>query len=208
MNLFPFTIGLTGGIGSGKTVVTDWFAEQGIDIIDADVIAHQSVAKGSPTLQEIATTFGQWVIKDDGTLHRRRLREIVFASDEALQKLESITHPAIRHEAHLQLMNAKSDYIIISAPLLFESAKAGLLGLCDHLVVVDVKESLQLARASKRDKRSEEHIQAVMNKQLTRQERISKADDIIYNNGTLEELYRELEKFHQKFLNLAHNASF
>ncbi len=196
-------VGLTGGIGSGKTAVSDWFAEKGIDIIDADVIAHQIVAKGSTTLQSIADKFGAWVIAETGELDRQQLRDYVFNNPNALVDLESITHPAIRRQAHQQLEQADSAYVIISAPLLLESSEAGLASLCDCILVVDVPEDLQLIRASQRDGQTSKKIQAVMNNQFSRQKRLSMADKVVVNDGTLEELYDKLQVLHKKFLAMA-----
>ncbi len=199
----PFVIGLTGGIGSGKTVVTDWFAKQGIEIVDADVIAHQIVAKGSPTLQKIIDAFGQWVINKQGELNRPLLREHVFQNPIALKQLEAITHPAIRQEIGQQLQQVKSQYVILSVPLLLEDGETGLVQFCQHVVVVDVSEETQLKRASQRDGQTIEKIQAIMHKQIDRKSRLAQADDVICNNNSLEELYQQLPSFHDKFLRLA-----
>ncbi|MBS9780380.1 MAG: dephospho-CoA kinase [Moraxellaceae bacterium] len=199
----PFVIGLTGGIGSGKTVVTDWFAKQGIDIVDADVIAHQIVAKGSPILNKIADTFGQWVINENGELNRPLLREHVFQNPTALKQLEAITHPAIRQEIKQQLQQATSDYVILSVPLLLEGGEKGLVQFCQHVVVVDVSEETQLKRASQRDGQTIAKIKTIMQKQIDRKSRLAQADDVICNNGSLEDLYQKLPNFHQKFLQLA-----
>ncbi|PIE47887.1 MAG: dephospho-CoA kinase [Gammaproteobacteria bacterium] len=198
-------IGLTGGIGSGKTAATDWFAEQGIEIIDADVIAHQIVTKGSPTLKKIAETFGMQVLTKEGELNRQAMRKLVFDSKHAtknLAKLEAITHPAIREQAKAELEQAGSPYVIISAPLLLESQEAGLASLCKRIVLIDVPEKLQLERASKRDGLTEEKIKAVMTKQLSRQARLAQVDDIVTNDGTLAELYAKLHSLHEQYLEM------
>lgn len=198
-----FVVGLTGGIGSGKSQVSRWFDEHGIVIIDADVLAREVVAKDSPTLKMIVTKFGDWVIDEAGELNRRAMREHVFGSPQALMDLEQITHPAIRHLAKERLAAATSPYVILVAPLLLEASEAGLANLCDRVLVVDSSESLQLLRASQRDGQTAERIQNIMANQLTRHERLSRADDIVDNNGSLDELYLQLEPLHQKYLAMA-----
>lgn len=196
-------IGLTGGIGSGKTLASDWFAEQGIDVVDADVIAHQVVAKGSPTLVKIQQKFGDWVLDANNELNRQALRDVVFNDANALMALEAITHPAIRQQATQQLANARSDYVILSAPLLFEASEAGLASLCQRVLVIDAPEALQLSRASSRDGQSVEKIKAVMQNQLPRTERLAKADDVAVNDGSKADLYQQLQALHQQYLQLA-----
>lgn len=195
-------IGLTGGIGSGKTAVSDWFATQGVDVVDADVVAHDIMKKGSPTLNELAQALGDWVIDDAGNMDRQAVREHVFANDDSLLKLEAITHPAIRQQIKKQLTESQSKYVILSAPLLLESAAGGLASLCDRVLVVDVSEAIQLDRASARDTQSMDKIKAIMNNQLSRKARLEHADDIIDNSGSLEALYEQLKPLHQKYLTL------
>lgn len=203
MNSNKLIIGLTGGIGSGKTVISHWFESQGIDIIDTDIISRQIVKRNSPILEKISQKFGDWIINDDGDLNRKLLREYVFGNANALTELENITHPAIRQQVKLQLDQTTSDYVIIVTPLLLESNKSELINLCNYIVVVDTPVELQIQRATKRDDQSPEKIQAIMNNQLSRTERCSKADDIILNDGSLEQLYLKLESLHEKFLSLS-----
>lgn len=193
-------IGMTGGIGSGKTAASDWFASQGINIVDADVIAHQIVQKNSPTLQKIADKFGDWVLDGNKELNRPALREHVFNSSSALINLEAITHPAIREEAKRQLLAATSPYVIISAPLLLEASEAGLANLCERILVIDAPEELQLARASMRDGLTPEKIQSIMANQLPRAKRCAEANDVVVNDGTLEDLYANLKPLHEQYL--------
>lgn len=192
-------IGLTGGIGSGKTAVSDWFAAQGIDVVDADVVAHQIMHKGSPTLHRLAEALGDWVINEDGNMDRRAVREHVFQNNKALLTLESITHPAIRQEIKNQLSEAKSEYVILSAPLLLESYEAGLVSLCDRVLVVDVSEETQIERASSRDTQSIEKIKAIMSNQLPRQERLNQADDVVNNEGDIDALHEQLKPLHENY---------
>lgn len=196
-------VGLTGGIGSGKSATSRWFAEQGIDIIDADVIAHEIVAKGSNTLRKIQKKFGDWAIKDDGEMDRAAVRAHVFTNPQALIELESITHPAIREAAKRQLAASTSVYTILSAPLLIEAAEAGLANLCQRILVVDASEDTQLARASLRDDQSTARIKAIMANQLHRLERNRHADDVVENNGDLSALHLQLVPLHERYLILA-----
>lgn len=201
-----FVVGLTGGIGSGKTQASDWFAKQGITIIDADIIAREVVQAGSPTLQKIVDKFGDWVLDDSnngGEMNRRAMREYVFGRPQALMDLEQITHPAIRETAKEYLENAKSTYVIMVAPLLLEGSEAGLVNLCNRILVIDTSEALQLARASQRDGQTKERIEHIMANQLSRQERLSKADDVVENVGSLEDLYQQLKPLHEQYLKMA-----
>lgn len=201
-------IGLTGGIGSGKSAASDWFAEQGIDIIDADVIAHQVVAKGSSTLRKIQKKFGNWVLNGNGEMDRAAVRTHVFTHPEALIELEAITHPAIRETAKLQLAASTSPYVVLSAPLLIEAAEAGLANLCQRILVMDAAVDTQLARASQRDEQSVQKIKAIMVNQLSREERNQHADDVVLNDGNLADLYLKLEPLHQSYLTLAQQLKY
>lgn len=204
-------IGVTGGIGSGKSVATDWFAAQGIVIIDADVIAREVVAKGQPALLQIQRQFGDKLMTASGELDRGAMRAHVFAHPEELKKLEAIIHPAVRAQAQQQLAHASSAYVMLSAPLLLEGANKGaavsLASLCQRILVIDVPEQLQLERAAQRDQQSHEKIRAIMDKQLSRQHRLQQADDVVVNEGTLEELYAKLAALHAHYLQLAQHSS-
>ncbi len=201
-------VGLTGGIGSGKSAASDWFASQGIDIIDADVIAHKIMEKGSPTLQKIQKKFGDWAINSDGQMNRAAVRKHVFTHPAALIELEAITHPAIREAARKQLAESTSAYVILSAPLLIEAAEAGLANLCQRILVIDVAEDTQLERASLRDDQSVTKIRAIMANQLNRDERNQHADDLIVNEDDLESLHKQLEPLHQAYLTLAQQLKY
>lgn len=198
-----YVVGLTGGIGSGKSTATDWFSSQGVTVIDADVIARQVVAKGTETLKRIAEKFGDWVLTEAGELNRPELREYVFNQSNALVELESITHPAIREQAKLELQEAKSAYVIISAPLLLEAAEAGLANLCHRILLIDAPEELQILRASQRDGQNEQKIRAVMGNQLSRNERQKLANDVVMNAGSLEDLFNQLVPLHEQYLSFA-----
>ena len=196
-------VGLTGGIGSGKSAASDWFATQGIDIIDADVIAHEVVAKGSEALRKIQKKFGDWVLKPTGEMDRAAVRNHVFANPDALMELESITHPAIREAAKEQLLACTSPYIVLSAPLLIEGAEAGLANLCQRILVIDATEETQLIRASLRDDQSVTKIKAIMANQLDRSTRNRHADDVIVNESDVAALHLQLQPLHQTYLTLA-----
>ena len=204
----PLVVGLTGGIGSGKSAASAWFAEQGVDIIDADVIAHEIVSKGSDTLRKIQKKFGDWVLNDDGSMDRAAVRTHVFANAEALIELEAITHPAIRETAKAQLASSTSPYLVLSAPLLLEGAEAGLANLCQRILVMDATEDTQLARASQRDHQSVQKIKAIMTNQLSREERNRQADDVILNESDLAALYLQLQPLHQEYLKLAQQLKY
>ncbi|MGE6361660.1 dephospho-CoA kinase [Psychrobacter glacincola] len=201
-------VGLTGGIGSGKSAASAWFAEQGIDIIDADVIAHEIVAKGSTTLHKIQKKFGDWVLNSDGSMDRVAVRTHVFSHPEALIELEAITHPAIREAAKAQLVTSTSPYVILSAPLLIEAAEAGLANLCQRILVMDASEDTQIARASQRDEQSIQKIKAIMVNQLSREERNRHADDVVLNESDLAALYVQLAPLHQEYLKLAQQLKY
>jgi len=201
-------VGLTGGIGSGKSATSAWFAAQGIDIIDADVIAHEVVVKGSPTLRKIQKKFGDWVINAQGDMDRAAVRAHVFSQPAALVELESITHPAIREAAKQQLAATTSDYVILSAPLLIEAAEAGLANLCQRILVIDATQETQLARASLRDAQSVLKIKAIMANQLSREVRNSHADDVVTNDKDLTALHRQLEPLHQTYLALTEQIKY
>lgn len=193
-------LGVTGGIGSGKTAATDYFQTLGIVVVDADVVAREVVQPGQSALAAIVQHFGQDVLAADGSLDRRKLREIVFADVSQRQALEAITHPAIHAELIRQLQIASSPYAILATPLLWETGQAKLV---QHSLVIDVPEALQLQRASLRDGNSEAQIKAIMAAQLSREQRLAKADDVISNTGSLNDLYAEINRLHPLYLQRA-----
>ena len=190
-------VGITGGIGSGKSAVTDRLADLGITIVDADVAARVVVEPGQPALQAIADHFGSDVIQEDGSLDRAALRKIVFEHPDERQWLESITHPAIREEIIRQLQSADSPYVVLSSPLLIEASQNSFV---DLVVVVDVSESTQLERTMKRDDNSADLVRQIMAAQLNREERLRAADLIIDNDGNLEELHQHVDALHKQLL--------
>lgn len=193
-------IGLTGGIGSGKTLATDHFERLGITVVDADKAARAVVEPGRAALQEIAAAFGSSVINADGTLNRAALRHIVFSDPAQRQKLEQITHPRIAEEIRRQLAESTSPYTILVSPLLFES---GQDRFAQRTLLIDAHEALQRQRAAARDGVSEAQIEAIMAAQMSREERKTRADDVILNDGNIEHLHAMVERLHQRYLELA-----
>lgn len=194
-------IGLTGGIGSGKTAASQWFEHQNIHVVDADIVAREIVQIGQPALAQIQATFGHWVLLENGELNRRALREYIFQHPSARQQLESITHPLIRQSIITQLhQNTNSPYHILVSPLLFETNQHQLV---HRTLLIDVEESVQLQRASRRDTQSIAQIKQIMLAQFSRQQKLALADDIIDNSYDLEHLYQQLKLIHQTYLQLA-----
>lgn len=195
-----FVVGITGGIGSGKTAVTDHLETLGIVVVDADKAARVVVEPGTPALAEIAAHFGSEILLDDGALNRAALREVVFNDSSQRKILEGITHPRIREEIARQLSAATSPYVVLSSPLLLES---GQNSFADYVVVVDVPEAVQIERTMRRDDNSESLVKQIMAAQLDRQSRLLRADEAISNDGTLEALHAEVEALHQRLVDRA-----
>ena len=199
----PFILGITGGIGSGKSAATQWFESQGIHVVDADIVAREIVAPGQAALAAIQQTFGNWVLLADGSLDRRALREHIFQDPAARQQLEKITHPAIRQSIIQQLQQAQSPYVILVSPLLFESNQHQLV---QHSLLIDVDEATQIQRASQRDGHNIEHIQQIIAAQMPRHQKQQLANDIVLNNGSLDALYQQLKVLHLGYLQRAEHA--
>ena len=199
----PFILGITGGIGSGKSAATQWFESQGIHVVDADIVAREIVAPGQAALAAIQQTFGDWVLLADGSLDRRALREHIFQDPAARQQLEKITHPAIRQSIIQQLQQAQSPYVILVSPLLFESNQHQLV---QHSLLIDVDEATQIQRASQRDGHNIEHIQQIIAAQMPRHQKQQLANDIVLNNGSLDVLYKQLKVLHLGYLQRAEHA--
>lgn len=195
-----WVLGLTGGIGSGKSAASDYFAKLGIVVVDADIVAREVVEPGQPAWQAIREHFGPEVLQADGSLNRAWLRQKVFAEPAERQWLEQQTHPRIRDSIIRQLQQAQSPYAILSSPLLFESGQAQLTA---RTLLIDVPEEVQLQRASARDGNDAEQIRRIMAAQLSRQERRARADDVADNSGSLEQLYAQLQGLHERYLNYA-----
>lgn len=200
METAKLIVGLTGGIGSGKSVVCSRFANLGILIVDADIVAREVVEPGSDALKKIQNHFGDDVVQANGTLDRSKLRDIIFTTATEKEWLESLLHPLINLEIRRQLSQTKSAYAILASPLLLETKQFQLV---DRILVIDASEQLQIERASNRDGKNEAQITAIMQTQLSRQERCARASDIIQNHGDLSELDEQVEKLHQLYLELA-----
>ena len=190
-------VGITGGIGSGKTALTDWLADKGIVIVDADLASRIIVAPGQPALREITDTFGSQYLQHDGQLDRAALRALVFSDEDKRRQLERITHPRIREELARQMDSAVSPYVVLSSPLLLESGQSTMVDLS---VVVDVPEDTQIQRTMARDLNSQELVEGIMAAQLDRDTRISRADIVIDNSGSLDALHERGEILHQTLL--------
>ncbi len=195
-----FILGLTGGIGSGKSAASAWFESQNITVVDADIVAREVVMPGQHALIEIQHAFGDWVLQDNGELNRAALREHIFKVPEARKTLEQITHPAIRQSIIQQLQRATSTYVILVSPLLFETNQHELTHLT---LLIDASESLQVQRASQRDGQNIEQIQKIIQVQMSRANKQALADDVVLNDGHLDHLYQQLMTLHQKYLVLA-----
>jgi len=195
-----FYVGLTGGIASGKSTVADILGKLGADIIDTDVIARTAVEPGQPALEEIRLHFGDSFIARDGTLDRRALRKLIFTDDEQRKTLEDILHPRIREMALEQAAAATGPYQVLVVPLLTGSPLASAL---DRVLVVDCSEETQLERLLLRDSESEQQARSIIASQASRDERLAIADDVILNDGTLEELEAATVAMHRQYLDLA-----
>ena len=198
-----YKLGITGGIGSGKTTLTNWLESRGVNVVDADEAARIVVEPGNPALEEIADHFGRHFIGADGQLNRASMRELVFFNEEKRLALEAITHPRIRRELLDQLDKAFGPYVVLSSPLLFESGQAQMV---DLTVVVDVPEVLQIKRSVSRDENKTELIRKIMASQLDRKNRLRKADIVIDNSESLLKLYQSAAELHQELIARAENS--
>ncbi|WP_224797849.1 dephospho-CoA kinase [Idiomarina abyssalis] len=192
-----YVVGVTGGIGSGKSAATAEFEKLGITVVDADVVARQIVMPGTPCLQAIAEHFGNQLLTEGGELNRKALRQRVFSNPREKEWLNKLLHPAIREEIISQLEQADSPYVILSAPLLLEN---GLEKYCQRVLVIDVPESLQISRTIQRDDSPKKEVEAIMKAQLSRSERLKKANDVLNNDGSLEQLKQQVLQLHQRYL--------
>jgi len=193
-------IGLTGGIGSGKSTVAEMFAALGVPVIDMDHIARHVVEPGQPALTQITHEFGTNVLGADGHLNRRRLRELIFDSAEKRRRLEAILHPLIRQETERQLAKLDTAYCVIVIPLLLEANQRSLV---DRILVVDVPETLQITRTMQRDGASTEEVQKILVAQMDRNSRLAAADDVIDNSAGLEKTRIRVAELDQQYRCLA-----
>lgn len=195
-----FRIGLTGGIASGKTTVSDMFAALGVPVIDTDLVARDLVRPGMPALEEIRERFGDEVLRQDGSLDRTALRKLVFENEANRKALEAILHPRIRQETMARSNADGGPYQIIVVPLLVESP---LKSSMDRIIVVDCDPQTQLKRLLSRDKESIEQARRMIASQANREERLAIASDVIINDGDIDETRQQVEKLHRSFLQLA-----
>jgi len=196
-------VGVTGGIGSGKTALTDWLSEQGIVIVDADRVAREVVQPGTPALKAIIDAFGEQYLTQDGNLDRAAMRQLVFGDEEKRLLIESITHPQIREALWDQLRRADSAYVVLSSPLLLESGQSEMV---DISVVVDVPEEMQIQRTMARDANDKALVEKIMAAQMRRQKRLELADIVVDNSGDLSALHDRAALLHETLLNRAAGA--
>ena len=195
----PWILGLTGGIGSGKSAAAEHFASLGIHMVDADHAARWVVEPGRPALAQIVEPFGEAVLLPDGQLNRAALRERIFKAEDERRWLEQLLHPLIGQEIASNLAQAQSPYAILVSPLLVES---GQHRMTQRVLVVDTPEHLQLERTIRRDKVSEEQVRSILKAQALRDDRLKHADDVLLNDGDLGHLHQQVERLHQFYLGL------
>ncbi|MDT3282290.1 dephospho-CoA kinase [Shewanella scandinavica] len=195
-----FVVGLTGGIGSGKTTVANLFAAEGITLVDADIVAREVVAPGSKGLEAIVTHFGAEILTPEGELDRVKLRQRIFSHPEEREWLNQLLHPMIRQEMLAQVEKATSAYVIMVVPLLFEN---GLDRLVNRTLVVDISPELQINRTVKRDNVDASQVNNIISSQCSRSEKLARADDIIDNQGEISTLKQEVLALHQRYLQLS-----
>ena len=197
-------VGLTGGIGSGKSIVAEAFAQRGVDVTDTDRLAHALTAPGEPGYAPVLDAFGAAFRRPDGTLDRARLRELVFGDDPARGRLEAILHPLIREAAAKEIAGWKGPYGILVVPLLLERASASRV---DRVLVVDCPEEVQVRRVAKRSALSEAEVRAIMATQLARAERLARADDVLDNSGPPSAIAPQVAALDQRYRALAAAAT-
>jgi len=197
----PYVIGLTGGIGSGKSTVAEIFRRLGATIIDTDALSHALTRPGQPGLQAIVEAFGREILDPQGRLDRARLRRLVFSDENARHRLEALLHPLIRQEVDHALAAATSPYVILVVPLLAETA--GWRERVDRVLVVDCPEEEQIRRTMARSQLSREEVQAIMAAQASRARRLALADDVIANNGSVADLEQAVRALDARYRRLA-----
>ena len=196
----PPVIGLTGGVGSGKSAAADRFADRGAAVVDSDLIAHQLTAAGGAAIEPIRQAFGNEVITAEGALDRGIMRALAFEQPEARKRLEAILHPMIRAESERQCQTANAPYVMLVVPLLIESGV--FRERCQRIVVVDCPESVQVERVKARSGLSDAQVRAIMDAQISRHDRLAAADDIIDNSGDLDALFAQVDRLHECYLRL------
>ncbi len=197
----PFIVGLTGGIGSGKSTVADRFGRLGVAIVDTDLIAHQLTAAKGAAMPAIAAAFGDEVITADGSMDREAMRERAFSDPASRQRLERILHPMIRAESDRQCRLADSPYVILAVPLLIESGT--YRQRCNRICVVDCRPETQIERVRRRSQLSDERILSIIAAQVDRATRLAAADDVIDNEGGIDRLDQQVAALHERYLAMA-----
>lgn len=197
-------VGLTGGIGSGKSAADDLFAAKGVELVDTDVLAREVVEPGTPALAAIAEHFGDEILGADGGLDRAKLRGIVFAQPAEKDWLEALLHPLISELLRSRLAIFQGPYCLLVSPLLLETEQAALV---DRILVIDIDRQGQLQRTLRRDGSSQATVEAIIDSQISREERLARADDIISNKGTLEDLARAVDQQHARYLQLSETTA-
>ena len=186
-------VGITGGIGCGKSSATDLLKKLNVDIVDADIIARKIVEPGKFALKKIVDYFGAEILLPDGSLDRAQLRVIIFSEKEKKDWLEELIHPLIKDEIRVQIKSASSKYVVLSSALLLETRQKDLV---DIVVVVDIPEILQIERTTLRDRNSSELVKKIIDSQIKRDERLSKADIVIDNSDSLDKLKLKIKELH------------
>jgi dephospho-CoA kinase len=196
-------IGLTGGIGSGKSAAAALFKDIGVDCIDADDLARDSLSINSEGYKLFIEKFGDKYLNENKNINRELIRKLIFNDSDAKSKLENIIHPIVRSGIETFIKNKKSDYCIIVVPLIFETNSSKIY---DRVLVIDCDVDVQISRTSKRDNQTKSDIENIINKQATREQRLSIAHDVIVNNGSLDVLRNEVLKIHKKYLEIIKNG--
>lgn len=199
-----FTVGLTGGIGSGKTAVSDYLKSLGVWVVDADESSRRVVEPGKPALTKIAARFGDDILLEDGGLDRAKLRQQIFTNPDDKSWLESLLHPLIGEDIINELAKAEGHYNVLVSPLLLEIGQADL---CHRILVVDVPVEEQVKRTTARDNNNEAQVRKIIASQMDRQQRRSHADDILENDGDLRHLHRSVDALHQHYLEMSQTFS-
>ena len=196
-------IGLTGGIGSGKSAAAALFKDIGVDLIDADDLARDSLNINSEGYKLFIDEFGDKYLDENKNINRELIRKLIFNDSDAKSKLENIIHPIVRSGIETFIKNKKSDYCIIVVPLIYETNSSKIY---DRVLVIDCDVDVQISRTSKRDNQTKSDIKNIVNKQATREQRLSIADEVIVNNGSLDLLRNEVLKIHKKYLEIVKNG--
>jgi dephospho-CoA kinase len=194
-------VGLTGGIGCGKSKAADMFAELGADVVDTDAIAHELTGPGGSAMAAVGHAFGPEYLRDDGALNRERMRALVFSDPSEKVRLESILHPLIRSESRRRIEASSAPYVLLVVPLLIETG--GYKDEVDRILVVDCDESTQVARTMARSRLSEEEVRRIMSTQASRTKRLQSANDVISNDGDMDALRSQVEVLHRHYVRAA-----